>query len=95
MERVFPLKEYATLRLIDEIDELPDELALNPELVAEIRAMQLLQIELAHKRYLALHRNMAKFTSLDLDELAAELEKLRDESLKHITKLIKNGKIEE
>lgn len=92
VERVFPLGEYKTLRLGDDIENLPDDLMLRQEVIDNIRLMQLVQIELTHKRYLALAAEMSACKKLD--DMIEFLELERDRTLKEITKLIKNGHIE-
>jgi hypothetical protein len=93
VERVFPLGEYKMLRLEDEINDLPESLMLRQEVVDCFRTLQLVQVELTHKKYLALSKKMSAFDKLET--MIEFLENEREETLKEITRLIKNGKIEE
>jgi hypothetical protein len=83
VERVFTLGNYKTIRFIDTIENIPEKLAFNAELVEKIRALQFITIEKDYRNYIAENRavNAMTFedavTALD-EERTATLEDIKN-----------------
>lgn len=77
-ERLYPLGQYVNMKFTDEINDLPEELVLNEELVSKLRYLQMVDAEVAYRVYLKLYE---KSKTLDVEELAKTLEFLEGERL--------------
>lgn len=60
LERLYPLAQYANIKFVDEIINLPEEVVTNEELVNEIRYLQMLSVEAAYRRYSGLHDSLSE-----------------------------------
>lgn len=72
VERVFTLGNYQTLRLVDTVENLPDELAFNTELVNKIRALQFVTLEKNYREYVKMHE---RANSMNLEDAITALNK--------------------
>ena len=70
-ERLYSIRQYENIKLTDTIEDLPDEIALDPGWVNDLRYLQFVELELSYRRYLDLIKNL---NSLDLDNSLAFLE---------------------
>jgi hypothetical protein len=61
IERVFNLGDYKSIRFNDFINNLPEKVALNNELVDSIRYLQLVNVELHYRQYVQLAKKIDKF----------------------------------
>jgi hypothetical protein len=83
VERVFTLGNYKTIRFIDTIENIPEKLAFDAELVSKIRALQFITIEKDYRDYIATNKevNAMSFedaiTALD-EERATTLEDIKN-----------------
>jgi len=87
-ERLFPLGQYVNVKFIDEINDLPDVICMNEELVSKIRYLQMVDAEISYRVYLKLYE---KSKTLDLEELAKSMEFLefeRAETLSAISAIL-------
>ncbi len=88
VERTYSLGQYQNIKLFDSIGELPEEVITNPELVKNIRQLQLVQLELDYRNYIKLAE---KLHPHGIDEAMAILEEIRVNTLDTIKGLF-NGK---
>lgn len=58
IERVFTLGDYKSIRFSDTIENLPQEVMLNQELVDKIRYLQMLNVDSAYQRYAEMYRKL-------------------------------------
>jgi len=91
MERLYSLGNYKNLKFIDEINELPDDIAFNGELISALRWLQLMQSELTFYRYLNLG---SQYKDKSAEECLAIVSKIHEETLLELKELFKNGEIE-
>ena len=91
MDRLYSLGNYKNLKFIDEINELPDDIAFNGELISALRWLQLMQSEKTFYRYLALG---SQYKDKNAEECLAIVSKIHEETLLELKELFKNGKIE-
>lgn len=74
VERTYSLGQYQNIKLFDSIGELPEEVITNPELVKQIRQLQLVQLELDYRNYIKLSE---KLHPVSMEESVAILEELK------------------
>ncbi len=90
-ERLYSLGDFKNIKFMDIIVDVPDELALENGLVAEIKFLQLVSIELAFRRYMRLMEEVP----LAWGQKSIEaLEQIRQDTINTITSLMKNGDTE-
>jgi hypothetical protein len=75
-ERLFPMGQYVNVKFSDEMNDLPEELCLNEDLMNKVRYLQMVEVELAYRIYLKLYE---KSKTLVLEELAKSMEFLETE----------------
>lgn len=68
LERVFKLGEFKSMRVTNDIDDIPDELALDEELVRSLRLLQLLEVDRVYYQY--------RVQALDLNAFVTDQERL-------------------
>jgi hypothetical protein len=51
IERVYSLGDYKSIRFLDFINEVPEEIAMNMDAVGLIRYLQLVGVDLAYTKY--------------------------------------------
>lgn len=76
VERVFPLGEFRNIKFHDEINDIPEKVCLNEEVMAKIRYLQMVDVEIAYRDYLRL---MEKANTVKTEELAKAIEFLETE----------------
>lgn len=87
IKRLYWLGDYRNIEFSDVIDDIPEEVALNPELMGEIRLLQLLQVEWAYRQY---HKMIEKLPyDKNIDYAIKELEDQRSLVTKSITEKLK------
>jgi len=59
-ERTYSLGDYKSLKISDKIEEIPEELAMNPEFMETFRHLQLMEIEKAYYDYSVVSQVMRK-----------------------------------
>ena len=92
VQRVYSLGDYKSLRLMDEISGLPDEVVFNLELAGKIRELQLLQLEMDYRRYIKLNENLEHY---NLEDAYNALVELGETTIQQIAQLFQNGDIKE
>jgi len=90
-KRIYFLGDYRNIEFEDQIDEIPAKLAVDDKFTGALRFVQLVNIELAYRKYLQLMSKVPH--AMALEEAIAELESLRSEALDVIKTLI-NGDME-
>lgn len=80
-ERLFPMGQYVNVKFTDEINDLPEEVVFNEELMEKLRYLQMVDVEIAYRLYLKLYE---KSKTLDLEEMARTLEFLESEKAETI-----------
>jgi hypothetical protein len=58
IERVFSLGDYKSIRFSDIINELPQEVMLNQELIDKLRYLQMLNVDAAYQLYVDMNRRI-------------------------------------
>jgi hypothetical protein len=90
-ERLYSLGDFKNIKFMDIIIEVPQELVMNDNLINEVKFLQLVSIELAFRRYMRLMEEVP----LAWGQKSIEaLEKIRQDTIKTITSLLKNGDTE-
>lgn len=74
VERLYSLGDYKSIRISDEIIEIPDEFVLKEEVLESLRYLQFITIEIAYRRYLTLAKKAQTFTSEQINEAIGYLE---------------------
>jgi hypothetical protein len=90
IERIYNLGEYKSIHLGDEIN-IPEKYAMKEDICANIRYLQLVDVELAYTKYLQLAKQTQ---AMNLDEAAKSLEETRLSTLETLKKLF-NGDLPE
>ena len=91
MERLYYLGKFRNLKFIDEINDLPDDIAFNGELISTLRWLQLMQSEKTFYKYLALG---SQYKDKSAEECLALVTEIHEETLLELKELFKNGEIE-
>ena len=85
IERVFSLGDYKSIRFSDNIQELPQEVMLNQELVDKIRYLQMLSVDSAYQKYV---ETMKKYGNLPEEERTSFLIEAKINTLEEIKQLL-------
>lgn len=91
MERLHYLGKFRNLKFIDEINDLPDNIAFNGELISALRWLQLMQSEKTYYRYAVLAN---EYKEKNAEECLALVTEIHEETLLELKELFKNGEIE-
>lgn len=89
IERLYPLGDYKNIKFTDEIDGIPADVALNPEVVSKLRLLQMVGLELNFKRYLDLNEEVKGLTQEKIKEY---LEKVKLDTTNDLVTLL-NGRL--
>jgi len=88
VERTYSLGQYQNIKLHDSIDNLPEEVVFNTDVMNEIRYLQFIQLELDLRRYLQL---VDKIHPYNTEEAVGYLEEVKVQTIDLIKELF-NGK---
>ncbi len=91
IERVFSLGDYKSLRAIDTITEIPEDLLLNQEAVDYLKVIQLASIDLTYQKYIQMTKEFSKYPEGSEDKYTALLE-YRETALNNLLNLINKEK---
>ena len=74
VDRTYFLGDYRSLKISDYIQDIPEELSINPEFMGVMRTLQLLEIERAYYQYSVMSQQMKEAGTdgekfLDLTEI--------------------------
>lgn len=81
LERLFPLGDYKNIKFTDEVIDIPEDIVLNESLMAKIRYLQMVDIEIAFREYISLMQRVSTFKT---EELAKAVEFLKQEQISTI-----------
>lgn len=76
VERIFSLGDYNNIKFSDEVTDIPERLSLNPKGVGLLYYLMILEMEKAHKNYLALYKRFPA-TKEQMDKAAEIIEEER------------------
>src|SRR5512139_413975 len=61
VERLYPLGDYKNVKFIEEINDIPQNVATNPEAMAKLHALLLASVDLLYYKYSLSYKEAAKF----------------------------------
>lgn len=93
VERLYQLGDFRNIKLGDSFIELPVEIAMDRDLVSKFRMLQLIDTELAYRRYLKL-TELSQSKTMTFEEIQEELEDMRVSLFSEIKDLL-NGETED
>ena len=75
VERLYTLGDYKNIKFTDEMNEIPADVALNPEAMSTLRSLQLVGVDLAFEKYVSLRRLLDKEENIEkkLEEMRVTL----------------------
>jgi len=78
VERLYPLGDYKNIKLIEEVSEIPEELANNSDYMEKLRKSVMASVELGFYDYVTMLKTMASHTNSTttvkyLDEIRNEI----------------------
>ena len=91
IDRLYFLGEYKNIRFTDRFLGIPEEHALNPELIAKLSYILMVTIELEYRKYIELNTRLHGF---DLGEAIGALQQIRSDAYDELQQLL-NGEIED
>lgn len=83
-KRLYSLQQYNNIEFFDSI-ELPENFSLDKEVVDNIRFLQMIQTDLAYRKYLELQTHLSKY---DMQTATQYLEELRMNTLDEIQEIL-------
>jgi hypothetical protein len=81
VERVYPLGDYKTLRLSDDIIDIPMPLAMDKEFMGLVRYLQLVEVEITYRKYFEL---LKQTNAITVDEAMKFLAKVQEDTMGEI-----------
>jgi hypothetical protein len=84
LERLFSLGNYKNIRLDDGVDNIPQNMWTNKEVMENLNFLIMLSIELSFRRYLKLSE---KIQDMKLEESIEYLDKVKSDTYELIKKL--------
>lgn len=76
VKRLYPTERYGNIEFTDRLDDIPEEVCLNKDLLEGIRYLQMISMELAFRRYLDL---IEKVHTVEAAEILAGINYLKSE----------------
>lgn len=92
LERLFYLGDYRNIKFIDEITDLPEDVAGNETALDLLRQVQFVGVDKAFQEYMALHKSKG-IKNAEPEEAIIELEKIKEQLVYELTKVFGNGKL--
>jgi len=86
MERLYSLGNYKNIKFSSYINDLPEDIMLEPSVVGKLRFMQMLEIELSYRKYIQLSKEV--FNKLEEGEIIEKLEEVMDSKLSELKSLL-------
>jgi hypothetical protein len=87
VERTYALAQYQNIKLFDSFNQVPYEFMLNQEMINKIRYLQLIDLELAYRRYIKLAE---EFHDHSMDEALVMLQTIKIDTMSEIKNLFEN-----
>jgi hypothetical protein len=84
VERTYALAQYQNIKLFDSFNQVPYEFMLNQEMIDKIRYLQLIDLEMAFKRYIKLAEQLHDYS---IDEALVMLETIKIDTMNEIKNL--------
>lgn len=84
VKRLYSLGDFKNIEFTDEICDIPEKFLLNKEVMENLSYLQLIRIELDYAKYILLAKRLQK---MNHEEMAIELENIRQETLKNLLDL--------
>jgi hypothetical protein len=88
VERTFFLGQFKNIKITDEIEDIPEYLALNEEVINNIYYMLLLSVESQYRRYQKINKELGE---ISLEDSLALLEEMKGSTMKSIKELISSN----
>lgn len=89
-KRLYATGQYQNITIEDSISDVPENLALDRGFMNLLRALQLVEMEYAYKKYIKL---MERTQSLPIDEALTELETIKINTLDDIKTYLQGEQI--
>ncbi len=70
LERVFKLGDFKSMRVTSDVDDIPEELILDEEFVAQVRLLQLIEVDRAYYQYRVQAGELSEFET-DVERVTA------------------------
>lgn len=90
VRRLYSLGDFKNVTFDDVYTDVPTDLAFDPDLVGQIKFLQVVSIEIAFRKYLNI---MEKYPLTGEQRMVEALEQLRQDTINSIQEII-NGKTE-
>ena len=91
VERLYSLEQYQNIKFASELNNIPEEVALDTEAMDMLYYMQMVSCDLAFKKYMEVREAIAKNKPNILEFLTEERETNNEELNKKLAKLKKEN----
>jgi len=92
IRRLYPTERYGNIEFTDEINDIPDQICLNEELMDQLRYLQMLTVEISFRRYIDLYEKAHTISEEQLAEALSYLEQERETTTQLIQKILNKEK---
>lgn len=92
LERIYNIGNFQSIRFGDIIEDIPEDLAFNPKVIAALRMVQIIHTEKAYFTYM---KKKAIVHELGVEDALALLEEASHVSIKNLKDIIDNKQDEE
>ena len=93
MERTYAVGNYQNIKLYDSMVDLPEEVAMDNEIIMALRFLQIVQSEKTYYEYQKLRKNFAN-AEVTAEDAIEHLTRLHEETVLKLQELFKNNPIE-
>ena len=90
--RTYSLGNYKNIKFSDTISDIPEELAISPEVMNTLKFLQIVSIE---KSYFDYVKDAESWHELDIEEAIAQLDGLEKETITTLKELFNGHNIED
>lgn len=80
--------KFENVRFVDEVKDLPEAVCLNEELMNKIRYLQMVDVELAYRKYLELYQQAYTLSLEEMAKTITFLETEREITMKNIQSIL-------
>lgn len=84
IKRVFSLGDYKSIHFDDLIEDLPQEVMLNQDLMDKIRYLQMISVDLAYQEYVTMYRRLNAITEEEKMSFLIEQKVNTIDEIKHL-----------
>lgn len=85
VERTFAIGDMNFIKPMEQLTEIPEELATNETFINKVRFLQLINLDLTYRKYLALKR---KIDIMSPTDAIAELERLKSNAMDEMNQIL-------